>query len=498
MNGILFKQRYKAPSVKGVSTLNQKHLEYIATRKGCIYNKDCGFGLWGRAPHERVPKDINDLTAAKKLVCEASKSHTLYRAILSVDKEMAQHADLYKRENWERLVNAHIKVIAKEMNIDEKDFCWFASMHYKKTHPHVHILYWDNSNKPRQAHIPQERFEIMSNHVRAEFNRELLRKEIQSEQKEQKGQADALRQLVQETMSQVDVAAALNLDKISQQQLDDLGRAFIDLVRHVPSGGSLRYQYLPLWYKNSVDALLARVLELPQFSTMKTRYLAATDQISKLYGNDEKQAQDNREKAMKKLYNALGNELMNLVREGIRELGAPELDAHSESLRQAITPTTEKLLAENPKYKQLLEAMPTWRTPRHIIKEQEPLKQIYHELVREIATDLRVRRAAQGYENAQRTSEQCTGEHRTAQEDTRRIFAAVGNIVWQQAEEDKGYQQQLGAQLIMRGLLRLYDSGSRQRNRQQGKLQRSREMSKAAKRDKRNQLSQQGDWDLSM
>lgn len=165
--GIVFKQRYKSVNLKSTPTLNRKHLVYIATRKGAIHNQGCGFGLWGRLPNGKDSENINSLKLAKQVVTDASKTHTIYRAILSVDDQTAKQYGLYKRQTWQSLVDRNISVLAQQMNMERADFCWMASMHYTKGHPHVHIMYWDNSNKVRQEFIPNERFEIIAEKVRS-------------------------------------------------------------------------------------------------------------------------------------------------------------------------------------------------------------------------------------------------------------------------------------------------------------------------------------------
>ena len=64
MKGVVFKQRYKSVNIKSTPTLNRKHLNYIATRKGAIHNPGCAFGLWGRLPGMAASENINSLATA--------------------------------------------------------------------------------------------------------------------------------------------------------------------------------------------------------------------------------------------------------------------------------------------------------------------------------------------------------------------------------------------------------------------------------------------------
>ena len=78
--------------------------------------------------HMVSSQNINDLRLARKEIGAASADHTLYRAVLSVDKQTAQQYDLYNRETWQSLVNTKISVIQREMRIKPDNFRWVASM----------------------------------------------------------------------------------------------------------------------------------------------------------------------------------------------------------------------------------------------------------------------------------------------------------------------------------------------------------------------------------
>ncbi len=86
----VFKQSYKSRNRPTTRVLNQKHLVYIATRPGVMRNPECGFGLWGKLPGMKASQNIDDLRTAYRAIGQASEGHTVYRAILSVDKNTAK------------------------------------------------------------------------------------------------------------------------------------------------------------------------------------------------------------------------------------------------------------------------------------------------------------------------------------------------------------------------------------------------------------------------
>ena len=254
--GVVFKQWYKSKNLPSTPVLNQKHLQYIATKPETARNPWCSFGLWGRLPGVREPENIYDLRAAKKTVGQISKKHTIWRAVFSVDRETALRHDLYDRKTWEDLLQKKIDVLAREMGIKREDFCWLAAMHYKKSHPHVHIMYWDNSEAIHQEYIPQERFEIMSEHVRAELGREIYREELQEQWVKKNDAEKAIQLELKSLIKEINLSEALDLSHVSKSAQDQLTAAFAELTATVPTRGSIDYAYLAKYpeYRAKVES----------------------------------------------------------------------------------------------------------------------------------------------------------------------------------------------------------------------------------------------------
>jgi len=558
--GIVFKQWYRSANLNGIAIRNQKHLEYIATRKGCILNPGCDFGLWGRLPFKSVG-NIDNLERAKKIVGAASAQHTLYRAIISVDKDTAEKHDLYKRETWETLVNQRIKTLAKEMEIAPKDFCWMASMHHKKTHPHVHIIYWDNSNKVRKEHIPEDRFEIFSEKVRAAFNRGIFQEEIAEIQKTQKEVMSEVKLELMSMCREVNLAEALNLDHIKKSQLDELTKAFADLVLDIPKKGSLKYQTLQPDYKAQLDAFIGDILKISDFRALEKKYLAITDEISNLYGNGAATKQHNRDTAQKKLMSDLGNGVLGIIRDYL-EAQRAEAPAEETDLRIILRDQTKALLQDNSSYGILLAMMPRHRTPMREIRENQQFDELYKKLATELCNDVRNRTKVQGYtetliRNLPPTRAAAVGDtveyldragkatvksvnedgtltlqsetkngksyETTSKQDDVRVepeseedetvsgtrekadraaYNAVCDVLDEQLCADAHYQDQEQGQLVLDMLLRLFSMCSQGKNQQQSQHDlikyRSRDLSESAKRDRQKQQEQGSSWNFEM
>lgn len=532
-NSIVFIQKFRSTTHPHVSTLNQKHLEYIATRKGSIPNQDCGFGLWGRLPGERLAQPINNLQQAKQLVGELSRpaqdrtAKTMYRVILSVDGDMARQHNLYQREPWEKLVNQNIEILAKEMNIKEKDFCWLASMHYKRGHPHVHLMYWDNSNNPRREIIPKKQFDIMATHVRAKFNRALEQEHIHQLQVEQKEELAGLRGLLKDMVSEAQDCQQLDLDRISNEKLAELGKDMLALYQNRPEDGSFRYKTLPSDYKTQVNALITKLQSIPQFSAQVRRYEALTKEISQAYGNGSSEQKRNLDKARSILQTALGNELMNIIRDYVylaEQQEVPTIEAFQGKSRELI----QSLLIANPIYQDYLEAMPQWRTPWQALRQDETLMDLEQKLIAKTVADRRLKSAVKAYARNHSTPEQrkeiseqwrvlkskstTSEEQATAKQKLAQLREATGEaeaykvlygtayqVLHETAAESKGYPEQLGNAMLLQALMNGFRAVGEQRGASQNRRDRlmsRKDLSEAAKKDLKQKLSQAGAWEV--
>lgn len=332
---ILFKQWYAARNLPGTAGLNVRHLQYIATRPGAVPNHGQTFGLWGQLPGQAEAESQKSLVQAKAAIREASQAHTIYRAVLSSNREDAENYGLYHREKWEELLERNIDTIRKEMGIKPEDFSWVASFHCEVGHPHVHLLYWDNGTGPQKEGLSQERMDIMSEHVRAAFGRDVYREDLQLLQGQQRELSKEMRQQIQAMCREANPEKSLDMKKLLKRpELDNLAKDLLKICQAVPQSGSLKYGYLPPEVKAQVDRLTDRCLrEIPELAQTLEAYKSATVQISELYGNGEEAQAHNLDKALGKLRKELGNEVMSAVREVLDTM--PEQQPESVPLHTA-------------------------------------------------------------------------------------------------------------------------------------------------------------------
>ena len=516
MNGFLFKQQGTDTKVprSSVPGLTVRHLQYIATRPGAVYNPGCGFSLWGSLQPFAAAENLTDLEYAKRLVrAEAERGRTIYRAVISLGEPEAGERGYYDRAKWETLAKAQAGEIAKKLHIAAGNFRWMASMHYAAGHPHMHMIYWDAGREPRKEYMPPDKFAAYSEGVRASLNRFEWGQEIKESQTEQTEAGKDLRLELRALCRECNPTGGLKLKALyGSKQMASIEQRLDALVRDMPVKGSLKYAYLPPRYKAQVDALAAEIRALPQFRQKLRQYMAATDRISGLYGNGEKTMAANREKAVDRLNRDMGNEIMEAV-QNVRkemELEAPEDSGELETLARDAVRT---VLRNTKQYEILRDMLPRDRIPVQQMRELPGFQAAQKAVLDSLLVDARVRVPLNAYAKklSQETAETETetetetekepGDRRSAYRRAySTFFRAANRELYRILQEDKGYAaeaRETHATQTVCVLFRLLSQLTGQRQAAAtlaaSKLM-SRDRSREARMDKAQQASQGEGW----
>lgn len=499
----VFKQSYKSRNLKSTKTLNLKHLAYIATRPGVMKNKECDFGLWGKLPGMEKIDDIETLRKGKEAIAAASDGHTIYRAILSVSKETARQYNLYDREEWEKLLRSKIDVLRRGMGIKKENFCWTAAMHYKKNHPHVHIMYWDNGKEPRREYISKERFEAVSEEIRKALTAAIENDaEIQQLLSERDALEKETRLKLNAMLKQSNLPDVLDLDHIKPHTADALGEELKELLQTLPRKGRLNYAFLDAGYKAKLDSFLDNVMKISDFSKIERQMLDYAAEISELYGNKDEVVDKRVEEAARSFRKALANETLRYLKDVKAELEAraPEFAAgDGELLMKEVRKVVTALARAQPEYQELLNRLPNERAPVKALLGDARVKEISDMLTKRLANDMRVRSIGDAYYKSQ-TSENDSKEDKASARKAvnRTIFRATGNALWDALAEDKGYAAQQNRDSAIMCLLRIFRDASQEKNQMQASRalarERYRNLSETARRNLRKEREQEGAW----
>ena len=214
----------------------ENYLDYVANRPGV---KALGeHGLWNA--HGKVPSLENAIAEV------AQHTGNVWTPIISLSRENAERLGYTDLKNWQELINASITDIAKGYKIHPDRLRWYAAMHEKEKHIHVHMVLF--STDPKEGYLSRQGIRsIKSALVSTIYRNDRLH--IYEQKDEQR------RFLQQEAEARM--AALIGQMATGTMQSDKLELLVTDLAQRLREvSGKKVYGYLPPRVKRIVDEIV--------------------------------------------------------------------------------------------------------------------------------------------------------------------------------------------------------------------------------------------------
>ena len=214
----------------------ENYLDYVANRPGV---KALGeHGLWDA--NGKVPSLENAVAEV------AQHTGNVWTPIISLSRENAERLGYTDIKNWQDLINASITDIAKGYKIHPDRLRWYAAMHEKEKHIHVHMVLF--STDPKEGYLSRQGIRsIKSALVSTIYRNDRLH--IYEQKDEQRG---LLRQEAEARM-----ATLIGQMAIGTMQSDRLELLVTDLAQRLREvSGKKVYGYLPPRVKRIVDEIV--------------------------------------------------------------------------------------------------------------------------------------------------------------------------------------------------------------------------------------------------
>lgn len=214
----------------------ENYLDYVANRPDV---KALGeHGLWDA--NGKVP-------SLENAVAEVAR-HTgnVWTPIISLSRENAERLGYTDLKNWQELINASITDIAKGYKIHPDRLRWYAAMHEKEKHIHVHMVLF--STDPKEGYLSRQGIRsIKSALVSTIYRNDRLH--IYEQKDEQRG-------LLQQE-AEARMATLIGQMATGTLQSDKLELLVADLAQRLQEvSGKKVYGYLPPRVKRIVDEIV--------------------------------------------------------------------------------------------------------------------------------------------------------------------------------------------------------------------------------------------------
>lgn len=252
--------------------------------------------------------EFQDWKDVAQLVYQNSKRHvTMYRSVISFGEDTAKELMLIDRKAWQRYIENHIRTIAEKNGIRREHFQWAAALHREKNHPHLHVVFWDNSDEKAKIRNPFTHPSVPNN-IRRQMIKDTFTDRIRAYGEEKNRVVAGLRQISDELVDdfehhirlmgkekyrrlreEYDLDAELTEDfSFTDRVLNEVADRIFRLKSALPPKGRIAYQLLPEELKNQVDALTVYLLaQVPELKRLRTDYVESKMKMVYLYGGSE-------------------------------------------------------------------------------------------------------------------------------------------------------------------------------------------------------------------
>ena len=155
MSILMYKQRHKSPTDINTPKFNFAHIRYIATRPGVSKNEGMRHGLFGKLDPSGELTEFERWKEVGRIAREMSyRRVNIFRGIISFAPETAEELGLTDHKAWQNYIEEHIKTLADKNGILPQNLQWAAAHHNERSHPHIHIVFWDKNQRVPKQYVP--------------------------------------------------------------------------------------------------------------------------------------------------------------------------------------------------------------------------------------------------------------------------------------------------------------------------------------------------------
>lgn len=239
------------------------------------------------------------------MVYQNSKQHiTMYRSVVSFDEATAKELLLTDQKAWQRYIENHILTIAQKNGIRVDDLQWVCALHKEKSHPHIHVAFWDTSAPGKNPFTPP----AIPNAIRKQMIKDTFADKIRTFGEEKDFAAAEIRRLGDELVDEFErhirqleakqykrlreeydaEEAVSNTFDFGDRTLNDTADRIFKIKSALPEHGRIAYQLLPPDVKKQVDRLVNYLLKnVPALREQKEAYVQSKMKMTELYGGSK-------------------------------------------------------------------------------------------------------------------------------------------------------------------------------------------------------------------
>ena len=278
-----------------ITAMDQREnfLDYVSHRPGV--RSDGDHGLWDR--DGKVPN-------LKRAVEEvANHPGIVWTPVVSLRREDAERLGYTDVDNWRALVNSCAQEIADGYKIPLEHLRWYAALHEKEKHIHIHMMVF--SSDPKEGYLTKQGIrDIKSAFASRVFEQDLL--QVYERKTEYRSQ---LQRSAQERMEEL--VSNLKQGTLQNEKLEHLIEELSRRLR--TTKGKKVYGYLPPQTKRIVDEIVDELARDPRVAAAYSLWQDMQDEVVRTYTDDLPERKPlSRQKEFKPVRNMVIREALKL------------------------------------------------------------------------------------------------------------------------------------------------------------------------------------------
>lgn len=309
-----------------VSDQRENYLNYVSHRPGVQKTGD--HGLWDRNGK------VRDLQKAVEEV--AGHEGNVWTPVLSLRREDAERLGYTNTENWRALVNACSKELADGYKILPENLRWYAALHEKEKHVHIHLILF--SKNPKEGYLTKQGIR----NIKSAFATRIFEQDLLQVYERKTEYRNELQRSAEDKMAAL--IFAMESGTIQNKKLERLVTELAERLKHTK--GRKVYGYLPPQVKRIVDEI---VDELSRDERMAEAYKLWQEMQEEVYRTYSETLPErlplSRQKEFKPVRNMVIREALKLSEPGPEtERDATEdesVQEETEGTKEEIAPVSE-------------------------------------------------------------------------------------------------------------------------------------------------------------
>ncbi len=308
-----------------VATLDgrENFVDYIANRPGAQLRGE--HGLWDADGKVKVLQKAIDEVANHK--------GTVWTPIISLPREEAERLGYDNVENWQALINASICDIAQGYKIAPEHLRWYAALHEKEKHVHVHMIVF--STDPKEGYLTKQGIR----QIKSAFAKQIYRQDRINIYERQTQYRDALQRDAESLMSLY--IRQMEEGTISSPKLTLLVSELSERLKNC--SGKKVYGYLPPAVKRIVDEIVDEHAADERVASAYALWQEMREEVGALYSNTPPEKLPlSRQKEFKPVRNMVIREVLKM------DMAQTAEDATKMSKQVSLPPLTSAPSQGNP------------------------------------------------------------------------------------------------------------------------------------------------------